>query len=184
MEPTVHLVLLGPHTRVVASLCAACPIGPVGCCATPPDLSWADIGRVVSLGGTAWLAEETRTGRLRRGPHGLVVERIAADPLSTKCVYHGEQGCTVSPDRRSAACNYYVCGDALAVDEPGVTGAEAASRAWTAQYETWDEVLSAEVGGWAARPESPDDDTQLFEHLGRRFLELSGQSPDMHPPGE
>jgi hypothetical protein len=175
MERSVHLVLLGPHTRVVASLCASCPTGPAGCCASPPELSWADIGRIASLAGAAWVALEMRKGHLRRGPRGLLLQRIEVEPYPRKCVYHGEHGCTVPPDRRSAACNYYVCGDVLASAGPEAVGAEAAWTAWMAQYATWDEILAAELGGWAGRPESADDDVRLFEHLGRRFLELSGQ---------
>lgn len=178
MERRVHLVLLGPHTRIVASLCGSCPMGPAGCCVAPPGLSWVDIGRIASLGGAVWMVEEMRKGHLRRGPHGLVVHSVAVTPLSGKCVYHGEQGCTVPPDRRSAACNYYVCGEALALGGPEVVGVEAAGAAWTAQYAFWYEIVSAEVGGWDGRPESADVDVQLFEHLGRRFQELSGTSPE------
>lgn len=173
MQRSVHLVLLGPHTRVVAALCAACPQGPTGCCSQPPDLSWADIGRIASLGGIDWLLDEVAAGRLIRGPRGLLVERVpAADSQSRKCVYHAEQGCTVSPDRRSAACNYYVCPEALAGEEAENVAVEAASAAWTAQYQTWDEIVSSEVGGWAGRGESREEDRRLFEGLARRFGEL------------
>lgn len=172
----MHLVLLGPHTRVVASLCAACPSGPAGCCAAPPGLSWADIGRIAALGGAAWVAREMRAGRLRRGPRGLIIERV--DPAgddARKCVYHAAgEGCTVPADRRSAACNYYVCGDALAGEGTEVIAAEAACRAWTAQYATWDEILSDEVRGWKTTAETDEAETALFTRLGRRFRELSG----------
>jgi hypothetical protein len=172
----VYLVLLGPHTRVVASLCAACPQGPTGCCTSPPDLSWTDIGRVASLGGAGWLAEQVQRGRLLRGPRGLVVQRIPMDAgAPTKCVYHGEQGCTEPPERRSAACNYYVCSEALAEAGPEATPVEAGSAAWTAAYQIWDEILSAEVGGWESQGAGPADEARLFEHLGRRFGELSGE---------
>lgn len=169
-KPRVHLVLLGPHTRVVATLCAACPSGPAGCCAAPPGLSWADIGRIESLGGGAWLIAEIRAGRLRRGPRGLIIDRMEMEGGGRKCIYHGPEGCTVSPDRRSAACNYYICGDALEDGGPDVVAAEAACLSWTAQYAAWDEVLSAEVGGWGERGE--DDEAPLFEQLGRRYLVL------------
>lgn len=175
MAPRVHLVLLGPHTRVVASLCAACPHGPEGCCTSPPDLSWTDIGRVASLGGVAWLVAEVRSGRLLRGPRGLVVERIAlGEAPRTKCVYHGEQGCSIPPERRSAACNYYVCGEALAEAGPEATGVEAGSAAWTTAYQIWDEILSSEVGGWERHGAAEADPTGLFEALGLRFRELAG----------
>ena len=166
-------MLLGPHTRVVADLCASCPTGPAGCCAAPPGLSWADIGRIASLGGAVWLVEEVRSGRLRRGPRGLIIDRVEMDGGGRKCVYHGHQGCTVPPDRRSAACNYYICGDALEGGGPEVVAAEAACLSWTAQYAAWDEVLSAEVGGWGARAE--DEEQPLFERLGRRYVALCDQ---------
>ncbi len=171
MERPVRLVLLGPHTRVVAELCASCPLGPLGCCSTPPDLSWADIARIASLGGVDWLIDEMGAGRLLRGPRGLLVERVAA-AQGTKCVYHGEQGCSVSPDRRSAACNYYVCQDALASAEDEDAGVEAASAAWTTQYQIWDEILSSEIGSWAGRGESREELRGLFEGLSCRFGEL------------
>lgn len=174
MARSVHLVLLGPHTRVVASLCGACPLGPTGCCTQPPDLSWTDIGRIVALGGLDWLLAERREKRLLRGPRGLVVERIAMESgPEKKCVYHAEQGCTVSPDKRSAACNYYVCADALTDTGTDESGVEAASAAWTTQYAAWDEDISAEVGGWGTLPEDASDEAPLFERLGRRFRELA-----------
>ena len=177
MGKPVHLVLLGPHTRVVADLCASCPLGPLGCCSTPPDLSWADIARIAALGGVDWLLAEIAAGRLSRGPRGLLVERVLTSPgegpSGDKCVYHGEQGCSIPPERRSAACNYYVCADVLAAAGPDEPAVEAAQAAWTAQYQTWDEILSAEVGGWAGRAESPDDDRCLFEALAKRFAELT-----------
>ena len=109
---TVHLILLGAHTRVTASLCEHCPMGVAGCCAAPPGLSWADIGRIVHLGGLQWIIDEMQQGHLKKGPRGLIIHRISMDESgSRKCVYHGKEGCTVPDSRRSAACNYYVCGD-------------------------------------------------------------------------
>ncbi|MBK8258413.1 MAG: hypothetical protein IPK82_37845 [Polyangiaceae bacterium] len=174
MARVVHLQLLGPHTRVSASLCTSCPSGPAGCCAAPPGLSWADIGRIASLGHTHWLLDEMRTGRLRKGPRGLIIQRIPDTLVAAKCVYHAENsGCTVTSDKRSAACNYYVCGDALLDATGDVVAAEAACAAWMAQYADWDEILSAEVGGWPVRPDIPEEDEALFEHLGKRFSALS-----------
>lgn len=175
MERTVHLVLLGAHTRVLASLCASCPSGPAGCCAAPPGLSWSDIGRIASLGGAGWIAEEMARGHLRRGPRGLVIHRVEVEPAYRKCVYHGPEGCTIAHDRRSAACNYYVCSEALDGAEGDVVVAEAACSAWMAQYAGWDETLSLEIGGWEGRVDSLEEDLRLFERLGRRFEELSGE---------
>jgi hypothetical protein len=180
--PRVRLVLLGPHTRVVASLCAACPQGATGCCTSPPDLSWADIGRIAALGGADWLLAELAAGRLERRPTGMVVRRV---PISEerageqKCVYHAAQGCTLSPDRRSAACNYYVCKEALAEVEEDDTAVpiEAASAAWTAQYQAWNEILFAEIRSWGAEAGDPAGDARLIDRLGQRFCELSGWEP-------
>ncbi|MEZ4294794.1 MAG: hypothetical protein R3B70_07435 [Polyangiaceae bacterium] len=177
MDHRVQLVLLGAHTRVVATLCASCPSGASGCCAAPPGLSWADIGRIASLGGAAFVVSEMRAGRLRRGPRGLIIHRVDDGAGSAKCVYHAAgEGCTIPADRRSAACNYYVCADALLVSGPERVSAEAACAAWTTQYAAWDEILSAEVSGWAGRPDTPEDDLRLFEQLGARFLSLSSAS--------
>lgn len=169
----VRLTLLGPHTRVHASLCASCPSGPAGCCAAPPGLSWADIGRIASLGGAAWLVEEIRRHRLRRGPRGLITDRPQNNGESRKCVYHGEQGCTIDAQHRSAACNYYVCSDALAEGGPEALSAELACTAWTVQYAAWDEALFAEIGSWARWPDGEEE--ALFEKLGRLFSDIAAR---------
>ncbi len=78
----------------------------------------------------------------------------------------------MSPDRRSAACNYYVCQDALASAEDEDAGVEAASAAWTTQYQIWDEILSSEIGSWVGRGESREELRGLFERLSSRFCEL------------
>lgn len=175
-EPPVRLVLLGPHTRLVADLCAACPQGATGCCSAPPDLSWADLGRVVALGGLDWVLAELGEGRLLAGPRGLVVRRVASDePASgaTKCVYHGELGCTLTPDLRSAACNYYLCKDALATSGDDGFGVEAAGAAWTTQYAAWNEELSIDLlRGWEASVADGGERALLVE-LGRRFSALA-----------
>ncbi len=190
MAHSVHLVLLGAHTRVVASLCAMCPSGPSGCCAAPPGLSWADIGRIAALSGAGWVLNEMRAGRLTPGPRGLIIERKEWDWESPpegiknpqkKCVYHGAEGCEVPADRRSAACNYYVCNDAL-TEAGGHVGAEAACAAWMSEYATWDAILSSEVIGWSGvsgnkngiASESDEEVMALFIRLGKRFMELSG----------
>lgn len=166
----VGLVLQGPHTRAVADLCAACPSGETGCCSQPPDLSWADVGRVASLGGARFLEDELSAGRLVAGPRGLAVQRIPGGPSGgTKCGYHGERGCTLSPERRSAACNYYICPEALAEAGDEALVVEAGSLAWTAAYHQWNEALSEEV----ERLGTPTLGEALFAELGRLFLERS-----------
>lgn len=169
----VRLSLLGPHTRVVADLCASCPAGPLGCCSQPPDLSWADIGRVASLGGARFLADEISAGRLTASPHGLSVKRIPAGPTGeTKCVYHGAEGCEVPPEQRSAACNYYVCRDALETAGEEAFSVEAASLSWTSAYHGWNEILSIDA---AARAAGDETGTSFFDELGSRFAELSAR---------
>jgi hypothetical protein len=134
------------------------------------------MGRIAALGGARWIVREMRAGRLRRGPRGLIIERVEpAAGEGKKCVYHADgQGCTVPPDRRSAACNYYVCGDALPEEGEDVVAAEAACAAWTAQYATWDEIVSTEVGGWGSTDETEEAEMALFKRLGERFCQLSG----------
>lgn len=156
-------------------------MGPAGCCAAPPGLSWADMGRMATLGQARWIVDEMRAGRLRRGPRGIIIERVESVPDGgKKCIYHADgQGCTVPAERRSASCNYYVCGDALEGEGADMVAAEAACAAWMQQYATWDEILSAEVGGWGATPEDPAAEERLFEHLGVRFQELSGWKGDV-----
>lgn len=164
----VRLVLLGPHTRVVAELCAVCPSGALGCCSQPPDLSWADIGRIASLGGARFLVEEIAAGRLVESALGLHVKRIAAGaPFDTKCVYHGEGGCTIGEDRRSAACNYYVCNEALETVGEDASSVEAAMVAWTSAYHGYNEALSIDGKGPVGE--------RLFEELGSQFAALSGR---------
>src|SRR5690348_14046250 len=114
----IRLELLGVHTRISSTLCAHCPLGPTGCCQTPPGLAWAELGRIVSLHGRDWILEQLAEGRLRPGKRGLVLRRVepadgGGDRLPARCVYHGREGCTIPPDRRAATCNYYVCDDAL-----------------------------------------------------------------------
>ena len=47
----IRLDLVGPHTHLYSTLCGRCPQGPAGCCASPPAVAWADIGRITALGG-------------------------------------------------------------------------------------------------------------------------------------
>lgn len=111
----------GVHTRLESALCAACPQGVTGCCAAPPVIAWADLARIVTRGGAQWLLDEVAAERLYPCARGLAIQRVANPDVATtgrerKCVYHGERGCTVAHDRRSATCNYYVCDDAAEGD--------------------------------------------------------------------
>src|SRR5271166_772372 len=117
----IRLELAGAHTHLHATLCATCPMGPAGCCATPPGVEWSDAGRIVARGGLDFLLDEIGHGRLRPGPRGLFILRVdGRDPEGPKrCAYHGPRGCTIPPDRRAATCNYYVCDDALGAGAEG-----------------------------------------------------------------
>src|SRR5262245_25470840 len=46
----IRLEVLGAHTHLHSTLCRRCPQGPAGCCAAPPAVAWADIGRISALG--------------------------------------------------------------------------------------------------------------------------------------
>ena len=45
----IRLELAGAHTHLHADLCACCPLGEAGCCATPPGVTWSDAGRIVNM---------------------------------------------------------------------------------------------------------------------------------------
>lgn len=155
----IHLEIAGPHTRLCSSLCGECPQGTTGCCAGPPELDWADIGRVVALGGRDFLLAQIAAKNLLIGAGGLQIRRVrtrttSADPRRARCVYHRPTGCSIDPSLRSATCNYYLCEDAFA--EPGAGDANAlAARSMHAalreQYSRWNSHLAERV-----RAEWPD----------------------------
>ena len=156
----IRLEIAGGDSLLLSSLCARCPQGPAGCCASPPALAWADIGRVVLHRGLEWLLDEIRAGRLRPGPRGLSILRPGAP---AKCTYHGPTGCTIPPDRRSATCNYYLCDDALA-DGGEPHAAHVAVEALTGLYGKWDVEIGERVRGlW---PEGPAWDAAFLAWLG------------------
>jgi hypothetical protein len=152
----VHLALAGVHSHLRSSLCASCPEGPTGCCAGPPAVAWADIGRIVSLGGTAWLLAQIAAGDMRPVARGLAMRRVEnresnATVWAMKCVYHGPGGCTIAPEQRSATCNYYLCDAAFADagegdgQHPDVARARRGHEAITMLYGRWDLELSSRV---------------------------------------
>jgi hypothetical protein len=193
----IHLEEAGAHTRLESTLCAACPQGAAGCCLGPPDLGWSDIGRIVQLGGRDWLLGEIRAGNLAPGPSGLSIRRVRKKesellPRRLKCVYHGPQGCTVAPDRRSATCNYYLCADAFA-DHRGDPAVPARARAVHATlrglFTRWDAEIaalvpavpvhdggsagSADSAGSAPKPPERDAwDEAFLDRLGQVFAAL------------
>jgi hypothetical protein len=160
----IRLQLAGADTLILSPLCARCPAGPAGCCATPPGVEWSDIARIVRLGGQSFVLQRIADGSLRQGPRGLFIQRVAGpagEPL--RCVFFGPGGCTLPPERRAATCNYYVCEDALA---EGGSGARAARRARDTLEETcgrWDRALAARVAErW---PDGPPWDEAFLDWL-------------------
>jgi hypothetical protein len=178
----------GPHTHLEAEMCRRCPQGSTGCCAAPPVVAWADLGRIVTLGGRDWLLAELAAGNLYPCPRGLALRRVdnpdAADTgRAKKCVYHGPEGCVVPADRRSATCNYYVCDEAWAEAERSrdVRAARAMQERLTNSYAEWDLVLGARVRARAARGDGVRDpsgagfviDAPLLDSLGEQFRALA-----------
>src|SRR4051812_41490990 len=141
----IRLELLGAHTRVHATLCNACPQGPAGCCASPPGVEWSDLGRIVALGGAAWIQEQLAAGNLKRGGRALNIRRREADDAGPRrCVYHAGRGCTIAVSLRTATCNFYVCEDAFSNEDRGrIEDDAAAGRAAV-------ETLMRTHGAWDA----------------------------------
>jgi hypothetical protein len=172
----IRLELLGAHTRVHATLCNACPQGPAGCCASPPGVEWSDLGRIVTLGGTAWLLDQIAAGNLKRGGRALNIARREADAAGPRrCVFHAGQGCTIPADRRTATCNFYVCDDAFALAGEDGGGPEIAAgrRAVEVLMDThgrWDLEIAERVR--ARWPEGPPWDATLLAWLGDEYARL------------
>jgi hypothetical protein len=173
----VRLELLGEHTRLASALCERCPIGPTGCCASPPGVEWSDLGRIVSLGGRSFLLEQIEAGALRVGARGLLYTRVppkeGEGPL--RCVYHGPRGCTIDPARRAATCNYYLCDDGFARggEAEGDAAAIAGRRALdslVALYGQWDQALAKLVR--ARWPGGPPWDAAFLDWLGSEYQSL------------
>ncbi|WP_437673062.1 hypothetical protein [Sorangium sp. So ce131] len=172
----IRLELAAEHTRLHSTLCSACPQGPAGCCVSPPELDWTDIGRVVSLGGRGWLLEQIAARNLLPVSRGLELRRVRRREASTaprraKCVFHGARGCTIGAELRAATCNYFLCEDAFAERQDGAPDpAEGASRRAHALlrevYERWDRELAEAV---ASRPEGASWDAPFLDWLGTEF---------------
>lgn len=153
-----------------SELCGACPQGVTGCCAAPPVIAWADLGRIVTLGGRDWLLAELAAERLYPCARGLAMKRIDNPDApnsgrAKKCVYHGDRGCTIAHDRRSATCNYYVCDEALGDDQH----ARAVRDRLTADYGEWDLWLAARVG-------EPEWTPAFLDRLGAEFRLVATRS--------
>lgn len=173
----LHLTLAGPHTKILSSLCAACPYSAAGCCVAPPRLDWSDIGRIVSLGGRDWLLDEIAARRLVIGERWLAVTRpkrplVPGGPREAACVYHGATGCTIPHDRRSATCNYYVC-DAARAGEHEARALEVHEEL-VDRFVAWDAEITSRVA--AAWPDGPPFDAPFLDWLGTTFTELSSRA--------
>jgi hypothetical protein len=175
----MRLALAGPDTLILTDLCARCPAGPAGCCATPPGVEWSDVGRIVHHGGKSFVLQRIADGSLRPGPRGLFIRRVGEDPK--RCVFLGPTGCTLQPERRAATCNYYVCADAITgADSATGKRAQRAVERLTDTFAAWDRILAAEV---AARwPEGPPWDEAFLDWLGERYAALTARPPDRPAP--
>lgn len=171
----IRLALAGVDTFVGSTLCARCPLGPLGCCATPPAFTWADVGRIVAHGGDDWLLDEIAAGRLRPNSRGLsVLRRAPSASEPPRCAYHGPRGCTIAPEQRSATCNDYLCSDALQeaalVDPEMAAVAGAVHQRLAALYARWDEAIAATVQTrW---PDGPPWDAVFVADIGREHARL------------
>jgi hypothetical protein len=189
----IRLTLLGVHTRLGSTLCAACPQGSTGCCAGPPDVDWADIGRIVSLGGRSFLLAEIASKNLIPWEGGLRLRRVRKrtsplEPRRARCVYHGPEGCTIAPSQRPAACNYFLCQDAFTEGgegrgDPVALSARAAHAALSRHYKRSTERLAERIRSlW---PEGPRWDVAFLDWLGAEFERLSSEAnalPELAPP--
>lgn len=164
----LHLTIAGADTLVTSPLCASCPSGKAGCCAAPPAVAWADLGRIVSHGGASFLLDAIRTGHLRPCARGLAITRTEG-PHGLACVYLGERGCVLRPEQRSVTCNEYLCEDALA--DAANAGDPAAARARNAHVKLeralaeWDRRIADEIGSH----EGADWDMPFLLRLGALF---------------
>ena len=164
VEPDVDLDAL-----VEAPLCGRCPYGGAGCCESPPAFSWADVGRIVIHGGDRFVREELAAGRLHPGQRGLRVTLAAPTAGRPACCgYLGAAGCTLSPERRSATCNYYACDELLQSLPPRRAEAAAHARDRLAKrIGRWDERLARRAA--ARHPAGVPWDAEFLRWLGREL---------------
>lgn len=182
----IRLELCGPHTLVLSTLCAQCPMGPAGCCATPPGIEWSDAGRIVNRGGTSFLLDRIADGSVYPGARGLLIRRVdggAEEPR--RCVFHGPVGCTLPPDRRAATCNYYICEDAFVEGGEGRGDADATAARGVLEglvdaLGRWDREIAERVAKrW---PEGAPWDEGFLAWLGGEWAHRAKRSPPFSPP--
>lgn len=188
----IHLKLAGGDTQLLSSLCASCPQGPTGCCMSPPEYDWSDIGRVVALGGRDWVLEQIALKNLIPSARGLEIRRARrresnTEPRRNKCVHHGPTGCTIDPSRRPATCNYFLCEDVYVEggEKRGDSDAMAARRAHAAlidRYTAYDRQITEEIA--VAFPEGVRWDAAFLDWLGAEVTRLAAASPRSTSLGE
>ncbi len=175
LTPTTHRA----DVLVTTPLCAACPYSPAGCCAAPPRVALADIARIVLRGGRDFLLEEIAAGRLVPGKDNAwlnLPRRLHASGVAA-CVYLGEAGCRLSPERRSVTCNVYVCEEVLARAE-GDAGQPARTLRDTLETDLarWDAELEQRTRvRW---PAGHQLDADFLDWLGGAFAELLASDRD------
>ena len=173
----IRLDLADVDSLLLSPLCRRCPQGRAGCCAAPPAVAWADIGRIVRLGGRDFLLGEIQAGRLLPSPRGLSIKRVpASDEFPARCTYLGpnDRGCVLAPHQRSATCNYYLCEDAFVLAEsesdPLVAPSRLAHDRIADLLGQCDMALSSMVTD--RFPEGPPWDAAFFDWLAAELAQL------------
>ena len=174
--PGLRLTIAGPDTKLLSSLCSACPYSPAGCCVAPPRLDLSDIGRIVAHGGRDWLLGEIAAKRIVVGERWLSVTRpkrplVPGGPREAACAYHSATGCTIPHDRRSATCNYYLCDAARDGDDADSARARAVHDDLVAKFVGWDAEITRRLN--ATWPAGPAFDATFLDWLGATFTELA-----------
>lgn len=190
-EGRFWLTVQGAHTHFHSTLCARCPYHVAGCCSHPPPYDWADVARVLSLGGRAHLERSLADEKLFLEAGGLrfATPKVKASPRAprtARCVFLGERGCVLDPREKPAVCNYYVCDEALGgPPERNPRGAEA-YFAYALVRELWTR-WTAEIARVVADryPDGPTVlDDALVALLTRTFARLEDEAGLAHlrPP--
>jgi hypothetical protein len=183
----IHLEIAGQTARLGSTLCAACPQGSTACCVSPPALSFPDIGRVVSLGGKAWLLAEIAAGSLVPGERGLHLQRVrrrtaSGERRSSRCVFHGLRGCTIEASRRPTTCNSFLCDDAFTEGgegrgDPAALSARRIHAALSAQQVRWTDLIAERAS--RAWPDGLPWDAAFLDWLGAEVEALAREAPDL-----
>lgn len=183
----IHLEIAGQAARLGSTLCAACPQGSTGCCVGPPPLSFPDIGRIVLLGGKAWLLAELAAGSFIPSERGLLLLRVRrrtarGERRSSRCVFHGPSGCTIEASQRPTTCNSFLCDDAFAEGgerrgDPTALSARKIHVALSAQQARWTDLLAERAA--RAWPEGLPWDAAFLDWLGAEVEALARDATDL-----